>query len=90
MNAPLYSTLEGLKRRAKRLKKETGCTHVAALNQMARMGGYDNFVHASRALSTAKFCNDCGTEADCDNATELCFDCFTSTFPQSGEADFQP
>lgn len=38
----------------------------------------------------ASFCNDCGTEADCDNATELCFNCFTQTFPQSGEADFQP
>lgn len=52
MNAPLYRTLEGLKRRAKRLKRETGCSHAAALDQMARLGGYDNFAHARRALTT--------------------------------------
>lgn len=48
--APLYSTLEGLKRRAKRLKKETGITHTEALEHMARKGGYDNFTHARREL----------------------------------------
>jgi hypothetical protein len=50
MTAPLYRTIEGLKRRAKRLKKETGCTHTQALDEMARKGGYQNFTDARRAL----------------------------------------
>lgn len=47
---PLYTTLEGLKSRAKKLKKLRGCTHTQALDEMARMGGYQNFTDARRAL----------------------------------------
>lgn len=50
MSTPLYTTLEGLKSRAKRLKKASGCTHNEALNEMARQGGYQNFSEARRAL----------------------------------------
>lgn len=50
MTAPLFTTLEGLKSRAKKLKKLRGCTHTQALDEMARMGGYQNFTDARRAL----------------------------------------
>lgn len=50
MTGQLYSTLAGLKSRAKRLKKATGITHVQALEQMARKGGFENFAQARSIL----------------------------------------
>lgn len=46
----LFSTIDGLKRAAKNLKRETGMTHAQALDHLARTGGFQNFVHASRLL----------------------------------------
>lgn len=40
MNQHVPKTLVGLKRQAKKLKKETGCTHTDALEQIARKMGY--------------------------------------------------
>lgn len=39
-----------LKRRAKEIKRATGCRHVAALNASAREAGFDNYDHAHRSL----------------------------------------
>jgi hypothetical protein len=53
MKPTLFTTLEGLKRRAKRLKKETGCTHGQALDLIAQQGGYQNYSDAKCAFDTA-------------------------------------
>ena len=50
VSPPLYSTIAGLKSRAKQFKKETGCTHTQALNHLARLGGYKNYTDARHAL----------------------------------------
>ncbi len=50
MNQPLFTTIDGLKRRAKRLKKEQGIRHAQALDAVAVAGGYQNYAHALRML----------------------------------------
>ncbi|MDR6144985.1 hypothetical protein QE363_000778 [Sphingomonas sp. SORGH_AS870] len=47
----MFTTLEGLKRRATELKRETGCKHNEALEFIAKLGGYTNYQHAFRALA---------------------------------------
>lgn len=44
------TTLEGLKRLAKKVKKELGVKHTEALDQVARQMGYSNFHAARRVL----------------------------------------
>ena len=47
------TTLDGIKRLATRLKKADGIPHHEALDRVARQAGYENFAHASNALSGA-------------------------------------
>lgn len=47
------TTLDGIKRRAKRIKCEAGITHTAALEQSAQAAGYQSFQHARRVLASA-------------------------------------
>ncbi|MGO4127903.1 hypothetical protein AB4Z01_26145 [Inquilinus sp. YAF38] len=49
-----FSTIDGLKRAAKKVKRETGMTHAQALDHIARAGGFQNFIHASRNVGEAK------------------------------------
>lgn len=51
MNRPLPTTIAGLKRQAKKLKKEAGCTHSQALDQIARQMGYAHYNQALRHLA---------------------------------------
>ncbi|MEL6487672.1 MAG: DUF5623 domain-containing protein, partial [Pseudomonadota bacterium] len=44
------STIDGIKRLAKQLKKDSGTRHAAALNASAIKAGYQNFAHAKNAL----------------------------------------
>lgn len=44
------STLRGIKRHAKQLKREKGLSHTDALNAAARECGYEDFHHARRSL----------------------------------------
>ena len=37
------TTLEGLKSRAKRMKRETGCKHISALDAVAREMGFAHY-----------------------------------------------
>lgn len=46
----LPSTMAGLKKAAKKIKRETGCSHTEALNRMAQRMGYSNFNHARKEL----------------------------------------
>lgn len=46
----MFQTLEGLKRQAKRLKRESGITHTEALERVAREAGYASFRAARSAL----------------------------------------
>ncbi|NRG18654.1 DUF5623 domain-containing protein [Rhizobiales bacterium] len=46
-------TLEGIKRLAKNISKETGQQHSRALDSAALCSGYQNFAHARRMLSRA-------------------------------------
>ncbi|WP_226019744.1 hypothetical protein [Novosphingobium sp. FKTRR1] len=46
-----FTTLEGLKRRAKQYGKANGIKHAEALDTVARAGGYANFTQARRALT---------------------------------------
>lgn len=48
------STLEGIKRLAKSIKKEKGIQHSDALNEAAKVAGYENFRHAQNKLGEAK------------------------------------
>jgi hypothetical protein len=50
--ATQFSTIDGLKRAAKRVKRDTGMTHAQALDHVARGGGFQNYIHASRAVGT--------------------------------------
>ena len=45
-----FSTLNALKRAAKKLSKETGILHTEALEVVSRQAGFQNYVHASRVL----------------------------------------
>lgn len=45
------STLEGIKRLAKRIKKEKCIQHSDALNEAAKVAGYENFRHAQNKLN---------------------------------------
>lgn len=47
------STLEGIKRTAKRIKKDEGISHSEALNKSAIKSGYQNFRHAQNTLEKA-------------------------------------
>ncbi len=44
------SSLDGIKRLAKSLKVERGIQHIRALDEAARLAGFQNFRHASKAL----------------------------------------
>lgn len=52
--ATQFSTIDGLKRAAKKVNRETGVTHAQALDHVARAGGFQNFIHASRNVGEAK------------------------------------
>lgn len=47
---PEFTTIEGLKRRAKKLKRALGITHTAALDEVAKRAGYANYLHALKEL----------------------------------------
>lgn len=47
------STLDGIKRLAKSLKTERGIQHIRALDDAARVAGFQNFRHASNVRRTA-------------------------------------
>lgn len=47
------SSLDGIKRLAKSLKLERSIKHVRALDEAARLAGFQNFRHASKALRNA-------------------------------------
>ncbi|MFK8402414.1 DUF5623 domain-containing protein [Pseudomonas sp. BGr12] len=47
------STLDGIKRLAKAIKREFGITHHDALEEAARKAGFQNFLHAKRAIAKA-------------------------------------
>lgn len=49
----LPSTVDGIRRLAKSIKRELGVTHHVALDAAARKSGYQNFKHAKRAISAA-------------------------------------
>lgn len=44
------TTIKGLKSQAKKLKRETGCTHTAALELVARSIGFGSYREAKNAL----------------------------------------
>lgn len=45
------STIDGIKRLAKAIKRESFITHHAALEEAARKAGFQNFLHATRAIA---------------------------------------
>lgn len=45
------STLEGIKRLAKSIKRERGIKHQQALDEAAKRGGFENFRHAGNVLT---------------------------------------
>ncbi|MDH4874416.1 hypothetical protein [Pseudomonas sp. BN515] len=47
------TTLVGIKRLAKTIKKAKGILHAQALDEAAKQAGYQNFRHAQRALSSS-------------------------------------
>lgn len=51
MGASIFSTVNGLKRLAKRIRRERGIPYHDALDIAAQRGGYENFTHAVRSLS---------------------------------------
>ncbi|MDG9929037.1 MULTISPECIES: DUF5623 domain-containing protein [unclassified Pseudomonas] len=48
------STIDGLKRSAKSIKRVSGITHHQALDEAARKAGFQNFMHAKRAIAKAR------------------------------------
>lgn len=46
-----FTTIDGLKRAAKRLKKEQGIKHADALERIACEAGFQNYQHALRSLT---------------------------------------
>ena len=53
-NAIRPSTLDGIKRLANSLKREQGTSHLAALDEAARVAGFQNFRHARNVLGATK------------------------------------
>ncbi|MBX3566321.1 MAG: hypothetical protein KF730_17310 [Sphingomonas sp.] len=51
--ATQFSTIDGLKRAAKKAKRDLGMTHTQALDHVARAGGFHNFIHATRTIADA-------------------------------------
>lgn len=49
-----FTTIDGLKRAAKHLKKEQGIKHADALERVARDAGFQNYQHALRLLDGGK------------------------------------
>ena len=47
-------SMEGIKRLAKKIKKEQGIAHMHALNEAAKRAGYSNFQHAKNVLEKEK------------------------------------
>lgn len=47
------SSIDGIKRLAKRIASEKSLKHTAALDEAARIAGYQTFLHAKRSLSRA-------------------------------------
>jgi hypothetical protein len=47
------TTMVGIRRLAKQIKKAKGVTHAEALDQAAVAAGYQNFRHARRMLDEA-------------------------------------
>ena len=45
------SSIEGIKRLAKSIKRERGITHTLSLDEAARQGAFQNFRHAQNVLS---------------------------------------
>lgn len=45
------SSIEGIKRLAKKIASEKSVKHTTALNEAAVLAGYQNFTHAKHALS---------------------------------------
>ena len=54
---PRPMTLEGIKRRAKHIKRTEGITHTRALNQSAREVDFENFKHARNVLGHQRSVN---------------------------------
>lgn len=46
------SSIDGIKRLAKQIKKDGGIQHAAALDEAARAASFENFKHARRSLSS--------------------------------------
>lgn len=44
------STMEGIKRLAKSIKREKNLTHAKALDQAAQAAGFEDFQHAHKTL----------------------------------------
>lgn len=44
------STVDGIKKLAKKIRRERNITHTEALESASRQAGYENFVHANRQL----------------------------------------
>lgn len=45
------TTVEGIKRLAKQIKRERALTHTAALHEAAKQAGFQNWQHAHKALT---------------------------------------
>lgn len=54
MKKIIPSSLDGIKRLAKQVKRSEHITHTAALDVASQSSGYDNFYHARNALSNLK------------------------------------
>ncbi len=50
----LPSTLDGIKRLAKTIKRDQNCNHSTALNLAAQRAGFSNFKHAQNAIKPAQ------------------------------------
>lgn len=48
------STLDGIKRLAKKIKKDRAIKHIEALDVASRLSGYQNFRNAQHALADGK------------------------------------
>ena len=46
------STLDGIKRYARKLKKDLGVTHAQALDRAASTAGFQNYIHARRCIES--------------------------------------
>lgn len=46
------SSFDGIKRTAKEISRKTGIAHAKALDEAAKLGGYQNFAHARKAFAS--------------------------------------